>query len=97
MIAAVEPVRHERGGPGALHVPGVEVLVAREREEALIVARLARLTLPLWLYVSVTGVLVWAFMEFSGSLAAVAAKASASANPTSAISGSVKMALAALS
>lgn len=37
--------------------------------------RLTRWVFPVWLYVSVTGVLVWAFMEFSGSLAAVAAKA----------------------
>ena len=37
--------------------------------------RLVRWVFPVWLYVSVTGVLVWAFMEFSGSLAAVAAKA----------------------
>jgi uncharacterized membrane protein YozB (DUF420 family) len=37
--------------------------------------RLARWVFPVWLYVSVTGVLVWAFMEFSGSLAAVVAKA----------------------
>lgn len=33
--------------------------------------RFARWVFPVWLYVSVTGVLVWAFMEFSGSLAAV--------------------------
>lgn len=37
--------------------------------------RLVRWVFPVWLYVSVTGVVVWAFMEFSGSLAAVAAKA----------------------
>jgi putative membrane protein len=35
--------------------------------------RLTRWVFPVWVYVSVTGVLVWAFMEFSGSLAAVAA------------------------
>jgi len=35
--------------------------------------RLTRWVFPVWLYVSVTGVIVWAFMEFSGSLAAVAA------------------------
>ncbi len=34
--------------------------------------RLTRWVFPVWLYVSVTGVVVWAFMEFSGSLAAVA-------------------------
>ena len=34
--------------------------------------RLTRWVLPVWLYVSVTGVIVWAFMEFSGSLAAAA-------------------------
>jgi uncharacterized membrane protein YozB (DUF420 family) len=33
--------------------------------------RLVRWVFPVWYYVSVTGVLVWAFMEFSGSLAAV--------------------------
>ena len=37
--------------------------------------RLTRWVFPVWLYVSVTGVIVWAFMEFSGSLAAVAAAA----------------------
>jgi putative membrane protein len=37
--------------------------------------RLTRWVFPVWLYVSVTGVIVWAFMEFSGSLAAVAATA----------------------
>ena len=37
--------------------------------------RLTRWVFPVWLYVSVTGVVVWAFMEFSGSLAAVAATA----------------------
>ncbi|MGA0133710.1 MAG: DUF420 domain-containing protein [Opitutales bacterium] len=31
--------------------------------------RLARWVFPVWLYVSVTGVAVWVFMEFSGSLA----------------------------
>lgn len=31
--------------------------------------RLTRWVFPVWYYVSVTGVLVWAFMEFSGSLA----------------------------
>lgn len=36
--------------------------------------RLTRWVFPVWLYVSVTGVMVWAFMEFSGSLAAVVAK-----------------------
>lgn len=36
-------------------------------------ARLTRWVFPVWYYVSVTGVLVWAFMEFSGSLAKVAA------------------------
>jgi putative membrane protein len=35
--------------------------------------RLTRWVFPVWLYVSVTGVVVWAFMEFSGSLAKVAA------------------------
>jgi putative membrane protein len=34
--------------------------------------RLTRWVFPVWLYVSVTGVIVWAFMEFSGSLAAAA-------------------------
>ncbi|MEI7651893.1 MAG: DUF420 domain-containing protein [Verrucomicrobiota bacterium] len=34
--------------------------------------RLVRWVFPVWLYVSVTGVIVWAFMEFSGSLAAAA-------------------------
>ena len=34
--------------------------------------RLTRWVFPVWLYVSVTGVVVWAFMEFSGSLAAAA-------------------------
>ena len=34
--------------------------------------RLTRWVFPVWAYVSVTGVIVWAFMEFSGSLAAVA-------------------------
>ena len=37
--------------------------------------RLTRWVFPVWLYVSVTGVVVWAFMEFSGSLAAAAATA----------------------
>jgi putative membrane protein len=37
--------------------------------------RLTRWVFPVWLYVSVTGVLVWAFMEFSGSLAAAAQQA----------------------
>lgn len=32
-------------------------------------ARLTRWVFPVWYYVSITGVLVWAFMEFSGSLA----------------------------
>ena len=32
-------------------------------------ARLTRWVFPVWYYVSVTGVVVWAFMEFSGSLA----------------------------
>lgn len=35
--------------------------------------RLTRWVFPVWLYVSVTGVIVWAFMECSGSLAAVSA------------------------
>ena len=34
--------------------------------------KLVRWVFPVWLYVSVTGVVVWAFMEFSGSLAAAA-------------------------
>jgi putative membrane protein len=34
--------------------------------------RLTRWVFPVWLYVSVTGVIVWGFMEFSGSLAAAA-------------------------
>jgi putative membrane protein len=34
--------------------------------------KLVRWVFPVWLYVSVTGVIVWAFMELSGSLAAVA-------------------------
>jgi hypothetical protein len=29
---------------------------------------------PVWLYVSITGVIVWAFMELSGSLAAATSK-----------------------
>ncbi len=35
--------------------------------------RLTRWVFPVWLYVSITGVIVWGFMEYSGSLAAVAA------------------------
>ena len=35
--------------------------------------RLVRWVFPVWLYVSITGVVVWAFMEFSGSIAAVGA------------------------
>ena len=35
--------------------------------------RLTRWVFPVWLYVSITGVIVWAFMECSGSLAAVTA------------------------
>jgi putative membrane protein len=35
--------------------------------------RLVRWVFPVWLYVSITGVIVWAFMEFSGSIAAVGA------------------------
>lgn len=35
--------------------------------------RLTRWVFPVWYFVSVTGVVVWAFMEFSGSLAKVAA------------------------
>ena len=34
--------------------------------------RLTRWVFLVWLYVSVTGVIVWAFMEFSGSLAVAA-------------------------
>ena len=34
--------------------------------------RLVRWVFPVWLYVSVTGIVVWVFMEFSGSLARVA-------------------------
>jgi putative membrane protein len=34
--------------------------------------RLTRWVFPTWYYVSVTGILVWVFMEFSGSLAKVA-------------------------
>lgn len=34
--------------------------------------KLVRWVFPVWVYVSVTGVIVWAFMEFSGSLAAAA-------------------------
>src|SRR5690606_33325988 len=41
VIAAVEPIRHERGRLAALDVPSVKVLVTHEREKALIVARLA--------------------------------------------------------
>ena len=37
--------------------------------------KLVRWVFPVWLYVSVTGVVVWAFMEFSGSLAAAAQQA----------------------
>ena len=37
--------------------------------------KLTRWVFPVWLYVSVTGVIVWAFMEFSGSLAAAATAA----------------------
>lgn len=33
--------------------------------------RLTRWVFPVWYYVSVTGILVWIFMEFSGSLARV--------------------------
>ena len=36
--------------------------------------RLTRVVFPVWLYVSITGVIVWAFMEFSGSLAAATSK-----------------------
>jgi putative membrane protein len=46
-------------------------LARRERFEEH--RRLARWVFPVWVYVSVTGVAVWAFMEFSGSLAAAAA------------------------
>jgi putative membrane protein len=34
--------------------------------------KLVRWVFPVWLYVSVTGVIVWAFMEFSGSLSPAA-------------------------
>lgn len=37
--------------------------------------RLTRWVFPVWLYVSITGVIVWGFMEFSGSLAAAAQQA----------------------
>jgi len=37
--------------------------------------RLTRWVFPVWLYVSITGVIVWAFMEFSGSLALAAQQA----------------------
>jgi putative membrane protein len=37
--------------------------------------KLVRWVFPVWLYVSVTGVIVWAFMEFSGSLALAAQQA----------------------
>ncbi len=37
--------------------------------------KLVRWVFPVWVYVSVTGVIVWGFMEFSGSLAAVAQQA----------------------
>src|SRR6185436_14685384 len=43
VVALVEPVRNERGRLRALHVPGMEIFVAREREKALVVARLALL------------------------------------------------------
>src|SRR6185503_15755549 len=43
VVATVEPVRHQRGGPRALHVPRVKVLVARECEEPLVVAWLTEL------------------------------------------------------
>lgn len=33
--------------------------------------RLTRWVFPVWYYVSITGILVWVFMEFSGSLAKV--------------------------
>lgn len=36
-------------------------------------ARLTRWVFPVWYFVSVTGVIVWAFMELSGSLAKVGA------------------------
>jgi uncharacterized membrane protein YozB (DUF420 family) len=36
--------------------------------------RLTRVVFPVWLYVSITGVIVWAFMELSGSLAASTSK-----------------------
>jgi putative membrane protein len=36
--------------------------------------RLTRVVFPVWLYVSITGVIVWAFMELSGSLAAATSK-----------------------
>jgi putative membrane protein len=35
--------------------------------------RLTRWVFPTWYYVSVTGILVWVFMEFSGSLSKVVA------------------------
>ena len=37
--------------------------------------KLTRWVFPVWLYVSITGVIVWAFMEFSGSLALAAQQA----------------------
>ncbi len=37
--------------------------------------RLTRWVFPVWLYVSITGVIVWGFMEFSGSLALAAQQA----------------------
>ena len=37
--------------------------------------KLVRWVFTVWVYVSVTGVIVWGFMEFSGSLAAVAQQA----------------------
>src|SRR5690606_29017634 len=39
VVAAVEAIRDERGRLGPLHVPRMEVLVAREREEALVLGR----------------------------------------------------------
>src|SRR5690606_30954443 len=43
MVAPLEAIRHERRRLRPLHVPRVKVLVAREREEALIRGRDARL------------------------------------------------------
>ncbi len=37
--------------------------------------KLVRWVFPVWLYVSITGVIVWGFMEFSGSLALAAQQA----------------------